>query len=227
MLCRFPHAKALFMFTGIVHGTARLADVQKQPGLFRYTFAFPSLPEDLKVGDSIAINGACLTVTHFDKLTASFDLMATTLEITTLGKLEIGQTVNYEPAARFGDSIGGHAVSGHIHCQALLVDRQESENNLVLEFEVPPDFSRYLFDKGYIAVAGASLTISRCTERGFCVSLIPETRRLTIFGNIQPGDSVNLEIDSQTQTTVDTIERLLPQMVRQALADEKGRQETS
>lgn len=198
------------MFTGIVQGKARLLSVQQSPGLYRYEFEFPKLPEDLKAGDSISINGACLTVTGYEGNRARFDLMAPTLAITTLGRLSEGDQVNYEPAARFGDQIGGHAVSGHIHTQATLAERVISENNLELRLAVPEPFRKYLFDKGYIAVAGASLTISSLWEDGFCVSLIPETRKLTIFEDLQPGDPVNLEIDTQTQTIVDSLERILP-----------------
>lgn len=205
------------MFTGIVEGVARLTTLEKKTGLFSFTFQFPSLPKDLKIGDSIAIDGTCLTVTAFKGNEASFDLMATTLDITTLGQLAEGDGVNYEPAARFGDSIGGHAVSGHIHCQATLSKRDISENNLLLTFDVPEDYRKYIFDKGYIAVGGASLTIAGVTDSGFSVSLIPETRRLTVFEDLPVGGLVNLEIDTQTQTLVDTLERLLPDMLARQL----------
>ncbi|MBK8971529.1 MAG: riboflavin synthase subunit alpha [Hahellaceae bacterium] len=202
------------MFTGIVEGRASLLNAERRTGLFSYTFGFPSLPANLKVGDSIAINGACLTVTQFSDTTATFDLMKETLAITTLGDLTEGDEVNYEPAARFGDPIGGHAVSGHIHTTATLRTLTPSENNLCLEFQVPEAYKKYIFDKGYITVAGASLTVGSVTENGFTVNLIPETLRITIFASLKAGDRVNLEIDTQTQTLVDTIERILPELIK-------------
>lgn len=205
------------MFTGIIEGRASLLNAERRTGLFSYTFNFPSLPSTLRIGDSIAINGACLTVTHFSDTHATFDLMKETLAITTLGELSEGGEVNFEHAARFGDSIGGHAVSGHIHTTAQLVTRSPSENNLCLEFQVPDAYKKYIFDKGYIAVAGASLTIGSVTSHGFTVNLIPETLRITIFDSLKVGDRVNLEIDTQTQTLVDTLERLLPELVKRQL----------
>lgn len=205
------------MFTGIVQGRAQLQHAVRHPGLYSYRFEFPHLPDALKVGDSIAINGACLTVTGIEGNVATFDLMSETLQVTTLGNLAIGDRVNYEHAARFGDPIGGHAVSGHIHTRGRLVERHETENNVQLQFEVSQSFRKYLFDKGYIAVAGASLTIGAVTPDGFVVNLIPETLRLTIFNELKVDAEVNLEFDTQTQTLVDTLERIVPEWLSRHL----------
>ncbi len=160
------------MFTGIIEGRARLVAAQRRSGLFSYQFEFPTLPASLQPGDSIAINGTCLTVTRVDGRQATFDLMAETLNVTTLGSLQPGDEVNFEHAARFGAAIGGHAVSGHIHTTAELIRREVTPNNLRLEFRVPVPFRKYLFNKGYIAVAGASLTVGSVTTDGFTVDLI-------------------------------------------------------
>jgi riboflavin synthase len=206
------------MFTGIIEGRARLISAERRTGLFSYLFEFPSLPESLRPGDSIAINGTCLTITKVDGRRATFDLMVETLHVTTLGQLQPGDEVNFEHAARFGAAIGGHAVSGHIHATAELARRTETANNLCLEFKVPDPFKKYIFNKGYIAVAGASLTVGSVTDLGFTVDLIPETLRLTIFGQLAVGQQVNLEIETQTQTIVDTLERLLPEYLSRMYA---------
>ena len=199
------------MFTGIVVGQGEVCEVVRQPGLLSCAIRLPGLPAETRPGDSIAINGACLTVTRVSGESAWFDLMRETLSVTTLDALRPGLHVNWEPAARFNDRIGGHMVAGHIHTTAALVARNESENNLELEFEVESKWHRYLFTKGYIAVDGASLTLNRITDRGFTVNLIPDTLRLTIFSTLATGDRVNIEFDPQTQAIVDTVERLLPE----------------
>ncbi|WP_020408782.1 riboflavin synthase [Hahella ganghwensis] len=202
------------MFTGIVQGKAKLVVAQKQEGLFTYTFEFPEDQSDTQIGASVAINGTCLTVVSKNQRQLTFDLMAETLRLTNLGQLQLGDSTNFEHAARIGDEIGGHLMSGHVHCTAPLKSRRVSENNLALDFEVPPQWSRYIFDKGFIGVNGASLTVGACHETGFTVNLIPETLRVTTFEALIPGDLVNIEIDPQTQTIVDTIERVLPTLAQ-------------
>ena len=134
--------------------------------------------------------------------------MHETLKLTTLGSLEPGHTVNFERAARIGDEIGGHLLSGHIHATASVVAILRPEDDVTLWFEVPNQWAGYIFPKGYIAINGASLTIGEVAGNRFNVHLIPETLRATTFGAIKEGMSVNIEIDSQTQTIVDTLARL-------------------
>ena len=160
------------------------------------------------MGASVAINGTCLTVTRQAGNTLFFDAMHETLKLTTLGRLEPGHTVNFERAARIGDEIGGHLLSGHVHATASVVEILRPENNVTLWFEVPSQWVGYIFPKGYIAINGASLTIGEVAGNRFNVHLIPETLRATTFGTIEKGMLVNIEIDSQTQTIVDTLARL-------------------
>ncbi len=134
--------------------------------------------------------------------------MQETLRLTTLGDLKPGDRVNFERAARIGDEIGGHLLSGHVHTTADIVAIDRPENNCTLEFEVPEAWARYIFSKGYIAINGCSLTIGEVRGNRFNVYLIPETLRATIFGDVSVGDRVNIEIDSQTQTIVDTLARM-------------------
>lgn len=159
---------------------------------------------------SVAINGTCLTVTRQEGHRLYFDAMQETLRLTTLGDLKPGDETNFERAARIGDEIGGHLLSGHIHTTATIVDILRPENNVTLWFELPETWAKYIFPpKGYIAINGASLTIGEVEGNRFNVHLIPETLRATTFGKAtKGGQKVNIEIDSQTQTIVDTLARL-------------------
>jgi riboflavin synthase len=197
------------MFTGIVQGIATVESLIARPGLTTFVIRFPegSL-EGVAIGASVAINGTCLTVTAQEDHRLWFDAMQETLRLTTLGQLAEGSQVNFERAARIGDEIGGHLLSGHIHCTARVTGREQPENNCTLSFEVPEDWQKYLFPKGYIAINGASLTIGNVESCRFNVHLIPETLRATTFSDIQEGDLVNIEVDSQTQTIVDTLARM-------------------
>ncbi|WP_108444497.1 riboflavin synthase subunit alpha [Halomonas denitrificans] len=204
------------MFTGIVQGTAEVVAIKEAEAFRTHVLALPApLNEGLTLGASVAHNGVCLTVTAIDGERISFDLMRETLRVTNLGALKEGDRVNIERAARFGDEIGGHAMSGHVMGMAELVELDEAPNNRRLWFEVPAALGRYLFDKGYIGVDGISLTIGETrrasAEHGprFCVDLIPETLARTILVDRVPGDLVNIEIDPQTQAIVETVERVL------------------
>ncbi|MFL1466217.1 riboflavin synthase subunit alpha [Marinobacter sp. HN1S83] len=197
------------MFTGIVQGVATIREVSTAPGLNTYAIQLPAdRTEGVTIGASVSINGACLTVTRQEGDFLYFDAMQETLRLTTLGKLTRGDRVNFERAARIGDEIGGHLLSGHVHTTATVASIERPENNVTIEFEVPEAWARYIFPKGYIAINGASLTIGEVAGNRFNVHLIPETLRATTFGDIREGDVVNIEIDSQTQTIVDTLDRL-------------------
>ncbi len=204
------------MFTGIVQGTAEVVAIHEAEAFRTHVLALPAeLREGLALGASVAHNGVCLTVTAIDGERVGFDLMRETLRVTNLGAVTVGDRVNIERAARFGDEIGGHAMSGHVMALAELVELDEAPNNRRLWFEVPHALGRFLFDKGYIGVDGISLTIGQVqtatAEHGprFCVDLIPETLARTILVDRVPGDGVNIEIDPQTQAIVETVERVL------------------
>jgi len=198
------------MFTGIVQGTAEVVAIEEKEALRTHTIRLPpEVCRDLQTGASVAHNGCCLTVTRIDGERVSFDLMRETLRVTNLGRLRIGDRVNYERAARFGDEIGGHQMSGHIHCTGQVEEVEVSENNRRVRIHLPEDMGRYLFTKGYIGVDGISLTIGEVSGTAFDVHLIPETLQRTNLGTRQAGDRVNIEIDPQTQAIVETVERVL------------------
>jgi riboflavin synthase len=197
------------MFTGIVQSIATVAAITDRPGLRSFTLAFPpGFLEGQEIGASVACDGTCLTVTqHRDALHADFDVMQQSLNLTTLGTLQVGSRINVERAARDGVEIGGHPLSGHIDFQATLAGIRRPENNHVLRISVPAPWMRYVFPKGYIAINGASLTIAEADRRAgwFEVWLIPETLRQTTFGDKQVGDALNIEIERQTQVMVETV----------------------
>lgn len=204
------------MFTGIVQGTAEVVAIEEAEQFRTHVIALPeALREGLEIGASVAHNGVCLTVTAIDGDRVSFDLMRETLGVTNLGAVTVGSRINIERAARFGDEIGGHAMSGHVMAVAELVELDEAPNNRRLWFELPHGLGRFLFDKGYIGVDGISLTIGEVRPASaaqgprFCVNLIPETLARTTLVDRVPGDRVNIEIDPQTQAIVETVERVL------------------
>lgn len=197
------------MFTGIVQGIAKVETTDSRPGLTTFVILFPEgSVNGVTIGASVSINGTCMTVTAQEGNRLWFDAMQETLRLTTLGQLQEGSPINFERAARIGDEIGGHLLSGHVHTTARIVGREQPENNCTLTFEVPHAWQKYIFPKGYIAINGASLTIGEVEENRFNVHLIPETLRATTFADVQEGDEVNIEVDSQTQTIVDTLARM-------------------
>lgn len=198
------------MFTGIVQGQGRVLEIIEKTDFRTHVVALPSemLP-GLALGASVAHNGCCLTVTAIESQAVHFDLMQETLRVTNLGLLQVGDKVNLERAARFGDDIGGHAMSGHIMGMSALLERIETDTNTTLWFGLPSELAKYVFTKGYIGIDGISLTVGRVDADRFAVHLIPETLARTNLGRVQPGYQINLEIDPQTQAIVDTVERVL------------------
>lgn len=199
------------MFTGIVKALVEVKTLEKKPGLFTFGIDFPpEFIEALEGGASVAVDGVCLTATKIEGSRACFDAMTQTLSITTLGSLEVGDKVNVERSARFGDEIGGHILSGHVYGKAKITHIERPENNQFDTFEVPSEWMKYILPKGYIALDGVSLTIvDRDPSGKFRVAFIPETLERTTFGFKNVGREVNVEIDSQTQAIVDTVERIL------------------
>ncbi|MBL6735164.1 MAG: riboflavin synthase subunit alpha [Shewanellaceae bacterium] len=197
------------MFTGIVLGTAEIQCIHLGTDFKTHQLQFPpAWLQGLEIGASVAHNGCCLTVTRIEGQSVSFDLIDETLKVTNLGQLQVGQRVNIERAARIGDEIGGHLMSGHVHGVCVITAIERSPDNVAVWFEVPTPWQTYLMPKGYIALDGVSLTVGTVKANQFCVHLIPETLNRTVFGMRQVGDWINFEIDPQTQAIVDTVTRL-------------------
>jgi riboflavin synthase len=203
------------MFTGIVQGTAEVVEIIEKANFRTHIVRLPAaLLPGLEPGASVAHNGCCLTVTGIDGERIAFDLMQETLRVTNLGEVKVGDRVNVERAARFGDEIGGHAMSGHILCTAEVTRVIESENNRQVWFRIPHEWRKYLFTKGYIGIDGISLTIGEVEGDEFNVNLIPETLQRTNIAGRKLGDRINIEIDPQTQAIVDTVERVMAERVK-------------
>lgn len=197
------------MFTGIVQGKARIATLHDHNGLRTLELEFPAgFCEGLEIGASVSVDGVCLTVTELLSDTrASFDVMLQSLNITTLSQYQVHTLVNVERAAKDGAEIGGHPLSGHVDFVGTIRAIQLHDDNKQVRFTVPQAFCRYIFAKGYIAINGASLTVSEVNkqENWFEVWLIPETRRVTTLEDKGINDPVNIEIERSTQVIVDTI----------------------
>ncbi|PWC16403.1 riboflavin synthase subunit alpha [Brenneria corticis] len=199
------------MFTGIVQGTATVVSIDEKANFRTHVVQLPpELLPGLVPGASVANNGCCLTVTSVEGDRVSFDLMKETLRLTNLGDITPGDIVNLERAAKYGDEIGGHIMSGHIICTAEVVKILVSENNHQIWFRLADEsLMKYVLHKGFIGIDGISLTVGEVTRNRFCVHLIPETLHRTTLGQRRLGQRVNIEIDPQTQAVVDTVERVL------------------
>lgn len=201
------------MFTGIVQGIGRIVAInQPSPDFRTHIVELPlNMADNLQTGASVANNGCCLTITEIEANHVSFDLMNETLAKTNLGRLKAGDWVNLERAAKFGDEIGGHVMSGHIMATTTIMRIDENEFNRTLWFRLPADLKPYILTKGFVGLDGCSLTIGDVTDDEFNVHLIPETLERTLFGTRQVGDEINIEIDPQTQAIVDTVLRVMAQ----------------
>jgi len=184
------------MFTGLVEGVGTLRARELRGGDARLAIEVGSLPFDgVQLGESIAVNGCCLTLVEFDADSFAVDASNETLAVTTLGALAIGAPVNLERAMRPTDRLGGHLVSGHVDGVATAVQRWEDARAVRWRFELAKPLLRYIAQKGSVCVDGVSLTVNAADDRGFEVALIPHTVAHTAFHALHPGAQVNIEID--------------------------------
>jgi riboflavin synthase len=184
------------MFTGIVLAKGRLTSITERGGDLELGIDAAGLPvARITIGDSISVQGACLTVTR--KLDSCFfaDVSRETMAKTTLGKLKAGSSVNLEPSLRAGDALGGHMVSGHVDALGRLRRLDEDARSKRMEFELPADLMRFVAPKGSICIDGVSLTVNKVEGRRFDVNIIPHTLEQTTLGELRIDDEVNIEID--------------------------------
>ena len=183
------------MFTGIIQGKGRV--VEKRPAGGGMVFSLEAdfdLP-DPEEGESIAVNGVCLTAREMTGRRFCVDVSPESLARTTLGRLAVGGVVNLERALKLSDRLGGHLVSGHVDGVAPVIDLQPEGDFVRFTFGVPAGFARYIIEKGSIAVNGISLTVNRCDQKSFSVAIIPHTLEVTTLGGLGKGDEVNIEVD--------------------------------
>ena len=183
------------MFTGIVEELGEVVAIEPLPDASRLTVRGPVVTADASHGDSIAVNGVCLTVVEISDGAFTADVMAETLRRSSLGVLEIGSPVNLERAVRVSDRLGGHVVQGHVDGTGRLLTVTPDEHWTVVRLSLPDGLGRYVVEKGTITVDGISLTVNGLGDDWFEVSLIPTTLGLTTLGRKGPGDPVNLEVD--------------------------------
>lgn len=183
------------MFTGIIEGLGTISAIRPAGQGKRLTVEADFLLDQTKVGDSIAVNGACLTVVKIGGKRFETDLSPETLEASTFGKAKLGDRVNLERAMRLSDRIDGHLVSGHIDGIGIVKKREDLGNATLLSIALPEALSRYMIHKGSVAVDGISLTINACESESFSVQIIPHTARMTTIAMKQNGDPVNIETD--------------------------------
>lgn len=192
------------MFTGIVENVAKIVSIEGTETLKHITLAYTW--DDVKHGDSIAINGVCLTCANIQPQRFRFDVIKETLDKTNLGDLSVGDEVNVERSLRAGDRIDGHFVQGHVDCTGKLVERQADEKEWRLTIEAPDDLVKYIVPKGSISIDGVSLTIAAVKKNRFDVALIPTTLQLTTLGRKKIGWRFNLEADILSKTIVNYME---------------------
>ena len=184
------------MFTGIIKAKGSIGAMEKRGGDVRLRVTATELPwADYAVGDSLSVNGVCLTAVHLHDDGFDTDVSVETLDVTTLGQLESGDAVNLEPALRVGDALGGHLVSGHVDGIGKLLSRSDDARSIRMTFEAPSELARYIARKGSICVDGVSLTINEVSGNTFGLNIIPHTAEVTTMGSYEVGRAVNLEVD--------------------------------
>ncbi|MCL2610317.1 MAG: riboflavin synthase [Defluviitaleaceae bacterium] len=208
------------MFTGIIEEVGKIISVKKGDRSSVLEIGADIIFSDMKLGDSIATNGVCLTVTSFNRNAFKADVMHTTLKATSLGDLSVGSTVNLERAMPANGRFGGHIVSGHVDGVSIIKSITPVGNALVYTFNTGNELLKYMIPKGSVAIDGISLTISELTESTFSVSIIPHTAQVTILSTKKPNDKVNIELDilgkyidrflnfkEKSNVTIDLLER--------------------
>lgn len=196
------------MFTGIIAAIGKVEAVQAKGGDLSLQIATQQLDlDDVSLGDSIAVNGVCLTVVSMKSTSLSFDVSRESLDRTSLGDVKVGSQVNLEKALAVGERLGGHFVSGHVDGLGTVVSMKESARSIQFRFEFPENLARYIAEKGSICIDGVSLTVNNVSDNWFEVNIIPHTMQETIISHYQAGSSVNLEVDLIARY----LERLLPE----------------
>lgn len=183
------------MFTGIIEAVGSVREIKPSEKGISLEISIPKIYDDIKAGDSIAVNGACLTAKDYNSAFFIADVSAETLRMTTLGRLRTGDKVNLERALRLSDRLGGHIVTGHIDGTARLKEKKKEGESVSLSFSLGKELLRYVINKGSVAIDGISLTVNEVLNDGFSVNIIPHTAQNTTILDKKPGDEVNIEVD--------------------------------
>ena len=198
------------MFSGIVSHTSEIQDIKKNKDYWNLCIKSPNkFNSKLFKGASVSVNGVCLTYTGESKKYLTFDVINETLKITNLSKLRKGSVVNLERSLKFSSEIGGHLMSGHIQTTSKVIQIKKSHDTAMIKFSIGSKHKDYITEKGYVGINGCSLTISKKNKANFYVNLIPETLKMTNLSKLRVGSLVNLELDQNTVTIVDTVKNIL------------------
>ena len=184
------------MFTGIIKAVGQISDIAPRGGDLRLTVRADGLPwQEFEVGESIAVNGVCLTAVHLHDDGFDTDVSRETMNVTALGDIQTGSAVNLEPSLALGERLGGHLVSGHVDCVGTVVAREPDARSLRFDLELPAEYARYVARKGSVCIDGTSLTINAVADNRFSVNIIPHTAENTIMHTYTVGTRVNIEVD--------------------------------
>ena len=194
------------MFTGIIKAMGTISAIEKRGGDVRLSVRADEMPfSSYEVGESIAVNGVCLTAIALHEDSFDTDVSVETLDVTALNKIRVGDAVNLEPALSLGERLGGHLVSGHVDCVGKVLQRDADARSVRLTLEIAAEYARYVAKKGSVTVDGVSLTVNEVSGDKFEVNIIPHTAQATIIGDYVVGTTVNIEVDLLARY----IERLL------------------
>jgi riboflavin synthase len=183
------------MFTGIILGKGTVAEKRSSGSGMIFSLETDFDLTDPEEGESIAVNGVCLTAKNISARKFTVDVSPESLERTNLGQLKVGSKVNLERALRLSDRLGGHMVSGHVDAASTVLEKHQMGDFFQFTFEVPAGLSKYIIEKGSIAIDGTSLTVNSCDDKTFSIVVIPHTLEVTLLGSVKEGDSVNIEVD--------------------------------
>ena len=183
------------MFTGIIEELGAVSKIQRRGGAVSLTIVCKTVLADTKIGDSISLNGVCLTATDIRKDDLTFDVIGETLKKTNIGILRLKDKVNLERAMKLGDRLSGHLITGHIDCVGIIRRKRQVLGDMVFDIGLPQEFSKYLVAKGSVAVEGVSLTVTEVKGNIFSIHLIPHTLKATVLGFKGPSSKVNIEMD--------------------------------
>lgn len=184
------------MFTGIIKAKGAITRIVKRGGDLRLSVSSPGLPwQDFEIGESIAVNGVCLTAVALHADGFDTDVSSETLSVTALAGIATGDAVNLEPAVSLGERLGGHLVSGHVDCVGTVSSLTDDARSIRLLVELPREYSRYVAKKGSVCIDGVSLTVNEVSDTSFGVNIIPHTAGVTIIGGYEAGTRVNIEVD--------------------------------
>jgi len=198
------------MFSGIVSGIGSVKSIKHKNDIISIEVKAPkNFSKKLKKGASVSVDGVCLTAINSDSDTIKFDVIEETLSRTTLGNFVKGQKVNLERSMTASSEIGGHLISGHIHCVSEIISINEKKSSKDMKISIPKGMDKYILEKGYIGVNGCSLTVGKVFKTNFNIHLIPETLKVTNLDLLKEKSLVNIELDQNTVTIVDSVEKIL------------------